>query len=232
MVNDLERIEMDRTVILAGISHDLRTPLARMQLEIEMAPLSEDAREGMRADLTQMDAIIGQFTNYAKPRSQVPFVPIDLSALLEDAVVVAMRIPDAKITTDITPNLMISGNQTDLERVINNLAENANRYGKTASTGKLELDISCHIEGQSAVLRFSDRGEGVPESELDHMLLPFTRLDSARSQANGSGLGLAIVTRIISRHNGRLSLYNRPNGGLTIQIVFPLLNQNKPSKLS
>lgn len=230
MVNDLERIESDRTVILAGISHDLRTPLARMQLEIEMAPLSEEAREGMRMDLTQMDAIIGQFTNYAKPRSDVPFAPLDLSALLKDAIVMMNRLPDVTIHEDIDKNITINGNQTDLERVLNNLVENANRYGKTPETGKLELEISCHIEGQFAVMRFSDHGEGAPESELNHMLLPFTRLDSARSQANGSGLGLAIVNRIVSRHGARLSLYNRVSGGLTFQIAFPLLPARKSGK--
>jgi two-component system osmolarity sensor histidine kinase EnvZ len=67
MVDDLKQVESDRAVILAGISHDLRTPLARMQLEVEMANLSDEAREGMQSDIGQMDAIIGQFLDYAKP---------------------------------------------------------------------------------------------------------------------------------------------------------------------
>src|SRR5471032_2296158 len=82
MVDDLQQVESDRAVILAGISHDLRTPLARMQLEVEMAQLSNEAREGIQSDIGQIDAIIGQFLDYAKPTEVSRFINVDLSALL------------------------------------------------------------------------------------------------------------------------------------------------------
>src|SRR5690606_18837149 len=82
MVDDLAQVEKDRAVILAGISHDLRTPLARMQLEVEMANLPQDAREGMQSDIEQMDAIIGQFLDYAKPTDAATFIAVNLSEML------------------------------------------------------------------------------------------------------------------------------------------------------
>jgi two-component system osmolarity sensor histidine kinase EnvZ len=218
MVEDLKQVESDRAVILAGISHDLRTPIARMLLEVEMANLSPDSRQGMRTDLAQMDAIIGQFLDYARPTDSATFIPVDLSGLLEDTARDAARLPETSVKTDIAPDIAVGGNPTDLRRVINNLIENARRYGKTPSTGTAEISIVCRREGERVVIEVSDCGIGVPEGDIEHMLRPFTRLDVARSQANGAGLGLAIVDRVVMRHGGKLRLFNRKGGGLTVQI--------------
>jgi two-component system osmolarity sensor histidine kinase EnvZ len=221
MVNDLNRIESDRTLILAGISHDLRTPLARMQLEVEMARLPDDARKGMQSDLAQMDAIIGQFLDYAKPTDSSSFALVDLSGLLADCAGLAERLPDVRINTAIAEGVQILGNETDLRRVINNLIENARRYGKAEAANKADIDIACRLDGDRAIFEIADRGMGVPEAEIDRLLRPFTRMDAARSQANGAGLGLAIVERIVKRHEGKLRLYNRDGGGLAIEITMP-----------
>jgi len=221
MVADLDRIESDRAVILAGISHDLRTPLARMQLEVEMAKLSDEARDGMHSDLAQMDAIIGQFLDYAKPFDSSSFTPVDFSGLLEDAANNSKRLSDVMVSTAIAPGIEVLGNTVELERVISNLIENARRYGKTAGTEVANVDILCKIEDRHVKVEISDHGPGAPESELEHLLRPFTRLDTARGQANGSGLGLAIVNRIVIRHNGKLALRNRDGGGLVVQMMFP-----------
>jgi two-component system osmolarity sensor histidine kinase EnvZ len=226
MVEDLVQVEKDRAVILAGISHDLRTPLARMQLEIEMASLSRDAREGMQSDIAQMDAIIGQFLDYAKPTEAATFVPVDLSALLDDSAREAERMPDVRVTTDIEPGVHTLGNATDLKRVINNVIENARRYGKTQGQDITEIDIACRVKatghGRRAVVEIADHGVGVPDDQIGQLLKPFTRLDSARGQANGAGLGLAIVERVISRHNAELNVRNREGGGLQVQLALPL----------
>jgi two-component system osmolarity sensor histidine kinase EnvZ len=221
MVSDLDRVESDRTVILAGISHDLRTPLARMQLEVEMAQLPEDARQGMQSDLAQMDAIIAQFLDYAKPSDAATFIAVDVSALLNDCAREAARQPDVKIQTSITGNLEVMGNPTDLRRVFGNLIENARRYGKTDNGDLAEIDISCNPGGDLVRIEFADHGIGVPESEMERLVRPFTRMDLARSQANGAGLGLAIVERIVKRHGGKLRLFNRQQGGLAIEIMLP-----------
>lgn len=218
MVDDLNRVESDRAVVLAGISHDLRTPLARMQLEVEMAGLPDDARKGMQSDLEQMDAIIGQFLDYAKPVDSSHFELIDMSSLVSDAAQEAARLPDVYVHSNIEDGVYILGNPIDIKRIINNLIENARRYGKVAE--QVEIDLDCRAEGDKVVLEIADHGAGIPEVEISRLLRPFTRMDSARGQANGAGLGLAIVDRIVKRHGGKLQLFNREGGGLTVQITM------------
>jgi two-component system, OmpR family, osmolarity sensor histidine kinase EnvZ len=222
MVEDLKRVATDRAVILAGISHDLRTPLARMQLEVEMAHLTDDARTGIQSDINQMDEIISQFLDYAKPVDSNNFTVLDLSALLTSIAHEASRLPDVRITTDIDHAISVVGNSTDLRRMVHNLIENARRYGKSAATGLAEIEMHCHLADGQAVIEIADHGCGVPQAETERLLRPFTRLDTARGQANGSGLGLAIVERIIKRHTGKLNLRNRETGGLSILMTLPL----------
>jgi two-component system osmolarity sensor histidine kinase EnvZ len=218
MVQDLNQVESDRAVILAGISHDLRTPIARMLLEVEMAKLPEDARNGMQSDLAQMEAIIGQFLDYARPAESSVFSTFDLSALLQKMVEEAVRLPDLNISASIDTALSATGNSTDIGRVINNLIENARRYGKTPDSGITQLDISATRDGRHIRLEIADHGTGLPEEEIPHLLRPFTRMDTARTHANGAGLGLAIVDRVVQRHQGRLEIKNREAGGLAVRV--------------
>ncbi len=226
MVEDLAQVEKDRAVILAGISHDLRTPLARMQLEVEMANLPVEAREGMQSDIAQMDAIIGQFLDYAKPTEAATFVPVDLSGLIADSAMHAARMPDVRTSTEITEGIRVMGNETDLRRVINNVVENARRYARTPGKDVTEIEFSCHVRttahGRRAVVEIGDHGPGVPPDQINQLLKPFTRLDTARGQANGAGLGLAIVERVVTRHNAELTVRNREGGGLLVQLALPL----------
>lgn len=225
MVEDLARIESDRAVILAGISHDLRTPLARMQLEVEMACLSDEARHGMKTDLEQMDGIIGQFLDYAKPLEEVKFDSVNLSELLQQIIDEISRHPDLVIRSSIARDLVISGNAIELRRVFINLIENGRRYGQTPGLDKTQIDIKCNYKNkekkQGVLFSYRDHGQGVPESDLKRLLRPFTRGDISRSQANGSGLGLAIVERIIKRHGGKIRISNHQNGGFLVAIALP-----------
>ncbi len=222
MVDDLNRIESDRAVILAGISHDLRTPISRMLLEVEMAHLTPDARAGMHADLGQMDAIIGQFLDYAKPGDPASYKEIDLSALLTDIAQEAARLPDVQIMPTIDTGITVMGQAIDLQRVINNLIENARRYAKQSESTPVRIELACRREANQAVIEIADNGPGVPPQEIDRLLRPFTRLDTARGQANGAGLGLAIVERLVKRHHGKMRLSNRSMGGLMVQVTLPL----------
>lgn len=222
MVKDLERLDSDRVLLLAGISHDLRTPLTRMQLEIEMANLTEEERKGMQSDILQMDAIIGKFLDYARPSDSTDFSPIDLTALLDQAVQEGRRLPAMHIDSKLDKNISVMGNATDLQRVVSNLLENARRYGRTENSDIAEIEIKCRRRKNYAVIKISDHGPGVPDADQEKMLNPFTRLDTARGQANGSGLGLAIVNRVIKRHGGILKLKNRETGGFVISIALPL----------
>jgi two-component system osmolarity sensor histidine kinase EnvZ len=192
-----------------------------MQLEVEMAHLSDDARQGMQSDLNQMDAIIGQFLDYAKPTDNASFMPVDLTALLLDCAQAAGRVPGLHIQTQCADGVVVMGNPVDLKRVFNNLIENARRYGKAADSDVTELEISCRINGDKAIVKISDHGPGVPTAEIGRLLRPFTRLDTARGQANGAGLGLAIVDRVVRRHDGKMRVRNRSSGGLVIEIGIP-----------
>lgn len=226
MMQDLARIESDRTVILAGISHDLRTPLTRLGLELEMAHLEIATRDAMQTDLKQMDEIIQQFLDYAKPLNELGFSTFDLSALLHKLEADLQRDTKISITTKIEGNVMMAGIEIEIQRLLSNIIENASRYGRNAITHELHLEISClrqlnglrpHIE-----LRIADHGSGIPEEEIARLFRPFTRGEVARSQANGSGLGLAIVDRIVKRHGGKIIPSKHATGGLEIRIEFPL----------
>jgi two-component system osmolarity sensor histidine kinase EnvZ len=223
MVSDLERVESDRAVILAGISHDLRTPIARMVLEVEMADLPDEARRGMQSDLRQMDAIISQFLDYARPSDSSTFGQLDMSELVEEAANTARRMPNMQVSEQIDAGLQVRGNATDLRRVLNNLVENAHRYGCKSEDEACRIELSCRRVGDYAVVEVGDWGNGVPESEIEQLLQPFTRLNTARSQANGAGLGLAIVDRVLQNHGAHLHLSNRAEGGLVVRIRIPLV---------
>ncbi|MGB6056151.1 MAG: ATP-binding protein [Burkholderiaceae bacterium] len=224
MVDDLKRVESDRALVLAGISHDLRTPLARMLLEVEMAPeLPEEARRGMQSDLAQMDAIIGQFLDYARPVDASRQAVLDLSALLAEVAQQEARQPDLKIAATLQPQVAVRGDPLELRRVFVNLLENARRYGKADGAQTAQVDLACRLENNRAVVEIADHGSGVPEAEIGRLLKPFARMDAARSQASGAGLGLAIVDRVIRRHDGSLRLCNRDGGGLLVRIELPRL---------
>ena len=218
MVQDLKQVESDRAVILAGISHDLRTPIARMLLEVEMGSLSDEAKRGMQSDLAQMESIIAQFLDYARPAEPSSHTEIDLSALTKKLAQEAERATDVALQTNIEAGLRISGNAVEITRAVSNLIENARRYGKSGDSGTAVIEVNARHDQGKVVIEVADRGVGIPEEHIPYLLQPFTRMDSARSQANGAGLGLAIVDRIVQRHRGKLDIKNREGGGLAVRI--------------
>ncbi|MCE2871066.1 MAG: ATP-binding protein [Oxalobacteraceae bacterium] len=187
-------------------------------LEVEMAGLSEDALKGMQSDLGQMEAIIAQFLDYARPADPANFTMHDLAASLRKITAEYQRRSDTTITMNIPERLSLRCNPTEIDRLVRNLIENARRYGKTPGTSITEIHISANVEKSMIRLDIVDHGNGLPEDQLGQVLLPFTRLDVARSQANGAGLGLAIVDRVVQRHQGKLELKNREGGGLAVRV--------------
>ena len=218
MVQDLEQVASDRAVILAGISHDLRTPIARMLLEVEMGTLSDEAKRGMQSDLAQMESIIAQFLDYARPAEPDTHSTFDLSALLKQAAQEAQRTTDVVLHCELVDNLYVVGNPVEIARAISNLIENTRRYGKSPSSQRAEIEIRARRDHAEILVEVLDKGAGIPESKISYLLRPFTRMDTARSQANGAGLGLAIVDRIVQRHRGQLEIKNREGGGLAVRI--------------
>lgn len=221
MVHDLRRLDDDRAVMLAGISHDLRTPLTRLRLESEMSPVDDATRDAMITDIEQMDAIIGQFLNYARP-PQDTSEPVDLAGVVKDAVSVYAAHDDLRLRVNATDQVMAIANRMEVQRILDNLIENARRYAKDPDTGIAEVEISTRAASRDAMLVVSDRGSGVPDSQLPLLTRPFYRLDEARSEAKGTGLGMSIVNRILQRNGGKLILANRktPEHGLIVSAIF------------
>lgn len=224
MVADLAQAERDRAVLLAGISHDLRTPMTRLRLEVEMSELPAPTREAMVADLAQMDQIVAQFLDYARSEPAQPRAEVDLSALLAQAVEASRleRDATARIERRIEPGVRIVGAATELSRALANLLTNADRYGRDPVSGRLELTVQLRTQGSEAVVEIADSGPGVPPERLESLTRPFVRGDSARGGTAGAGLGLAIVERIARMHGGRLVLAANAPRGLRAALHLPL----------
>jgi len=224
MVADLGKLEADRAVLLAGISHDLRTPMTRMRLELEMAGLPEATRSAMGEDLAQMDAIVRQFLDYARSAPRQNTEDIELAPLIEAGLrrtrlTTASR---AHIEVQLAPGVHVLGHRTELERALQNILANAERYGRDPLNGELNLGVTLSSSSGTAVISVSDRGPGVPADAVERLLRPFERGDEARSGSSGAGLGLAIVQRIAHMHGGRLALLPAEPHGLRIELTLPL----------
>jgi two-component system osmolarity sensor histidine kinase EnvZ len=224
MVTDLGKLEEDRAVLLAGISHDLRTPLTRLRLELEMTELPATSRSAMIGDLEQMDAIVRQFLDYARRAPQQPAERIDLSALVEQAPARVRVDADEHTTLNlrVAHGITVNGYRTELDRALDNLLVNAMRYGRDPATGRLDLTVTLASDGQEAVISVADHGPGVPTEQIDRLLRPFERGDSARSGSGGAGLGLPIVQRIARLHGGSLRLLANSPHGLRAELSLPL----------
>ena len=220
MAQRLSKIEQDRALMLAGISHDLRTPLARLRLETEMSVADPQAREHMAADIEQVNAIIDKFLDYARPDHQTP-ERVSLNQVIEAAIYPASSDPNTTITTSIPPDTAVMGDATELQRVFANLLENAQRYGRDPVTGVARIDIAAKAKDDWVLIKLRDHGTGVSPEQLAQLTQPFFRGDASRSSASGTGLGLAIVERAIGRMGGRFALANSSTGGLSAHIKLP-----------
>lgn len=217
MAEQLSKIEQDRVIMLAGISHDLRTPLARLRLETEMSVTDMDARAHMAADISQLDAIIDKFLDYARP-DPAQLASVSLNAVVEAAVYAVADYDDLRITVTMPDNLNVLADEIELLRVISNLIENARRYGKTPETGIALVDIAAKTRDQWVLIKVRDHGMGVSAETLPKLTRPFFRGDAARTSATGAGLGLAIVEKTIQRMGGIFGLANTSSGGLAAHI--------------
>ncbi|MDP3797668.1 MAG: ATP-binding protein [Polaromonas sp.] len=217
MAEQLSKIEQDRVIMLAGISHDLRTPLARLRLETEMSVADKDARDHMAADITQLDAIIDKFLDYARPEP-ARLESVSLNAVIDAAVYAVGDYEDMRVTVSVPENMSVLADEVELSRVISNLLENARRYGKTAETGVAVVDIAAKARDQWVLLRVRDHGMGVAPETLPKLTRPFFRGDAARTAATGAGLGLAIVEKTVQRMGGVFGLTNTGSGGLAAHI--------------
>lgn len=225
---DLAAIEEDRSLALAGISHDLRSPLTRLRLEVEMTQLTPEQRDSMVEEIERIDAIVGQFVDFA--RLSQPPQPQKVNATAEVAPLIAryqssltLEAP-TELSAELPPRLEWCGDPQDLRRVTSNLIDNALRHGR-APDRSAQIRIKLERANDGLHLVVEDGGPGIPPELIDAALRPFSRLDPARSDRGpagpGSGLGLAIVTRIVRRYDGHLRLESAARVGLRVTVFLP-----------
>jgi two-component system osmolarity sensor histidine kinase EnvZ len=210
MAGDLAAMERERAMVLAGISHDLRTPLSRLRLALEMSGADKSSADGMGADMEEIDKVIAQFLAFARGEDEA-LVQGDLAALLAD-IAESYRRREQPVTLAGAQVAPLRFAPLAIGRAVTNLVDNALRY----APGPVE--INARDEGARAVIEVLDRGPGVPAGEAERLKRPFTRLDEARGGPGGAGLGLAIVDRIARAHGGKLELSARPGGGLAARL--------------
>ena len=214
MSADLAANERERALVLAGISHDLRTPLARMRLAAELSA-DETLRDGLTADVEQMDAVIRQFLDYARLDENEADVSTDLPTLAQEAAQPFVAQAARSLTLDLQPLPPLAVRPLLLKRALANLLDNAIKYGSG------EITVQFRQEGDRIILAVADRGAGISAEQREAAKRPFVRLENARSNTTGSGLGLAIVARAARLHGGEFYLEDRAGGGLEARLVLP-----------
>jgi len=219
MAQDVEQANNDRALLLAGVSHDLRTPLTRMRLSTElMSGVEPELTEGMIRDIEDMDAILDQFMAYIRDGSAEPLEPCDLNELIRE-VVTPVNTSEQLVRLCLEPVPELALRRLSIKRLLTNLVENALNHGGTG------VEICTHLERSAiqpcVVVSVLDRGPGIDQSEGEDLFTPFIRGDRARS-TKGTGLGLAIVKRIADSHGISVQLLNRAGGGTEARLVVPV----------
>lgn len=212
MTYDIQQATKDRTVMLAGISHDLRTPLTRLRLTAEIMA-DKDLAEGMILDIQDMDEILEQFISFMRDGSDETSELIDVNQILSEVAAQFAAQTHIEFHPEPLPEVLIR--RLAIKRMVGNLVNNALRYGQAP------IVLSAMEGRQQLIIRVRDHGHGVVESQIPDLLQPFVRGDSART-TQGTGLGLAIVSRIVKMHKGTLDIRNHPEGGLEVSVSLPL----------
>ncbi|WP_454256479.1 ATP-binding protein [Pseudomonas sp. Marseille-Q8238] len=218
MAEDVEQGARERELMLAGVSHDLRTPLTRLRLSLELLDSDSELTEDMIRDIEDMDAILDQFLAFIRDgRDEKPEL-IELGELVRDVVAPYNQHEErVRLCLEDVPPFPLR--RVSIKRLLVNLIENALRYGGQG------VEVAAYVAGDQAapyvVLSVLDRGAGIDPAELGDIFNPFIRGDRARG-GKGTGLGLAIVKRIASLHGGSVELRNRSGGGLEARICLPL----------
>ena len=212
MASDLESLERERAMVLAGISHDLRTPITRLRLALEMSGADTASTDAMNTDIDEVDAVIGQFLDFARGDSEEK-TDGDLADVLDELADHYSRLGKrVSFTVGALPRLRFA--HMGVRRAIANLINTALRYAGEP------VEVRAFLEKKNILIDVMDRGPGIPPAEAERLKRPFTRLDDSRSGAGGSGLGLAIVDRMARMHAGRLELEPREGGGLVARLVL------------
>lgn len=218
MAEDVEQAGRERELMLAGVSHDLRTPLTRLRLSLELMTSDNEFTPDMVRDIEDMDAILDQFLAFIRDGRDESVEVVDLVDLVQE-VVAPYNQGEEQVLLRLEPIPPFPLRRVSMKRLMNNLIGNALHH---AGSG---VEVAAHVSGDNnapyVVLSVLDRGAGIDPGELAGIFDPFIRGDRARS-GKGTGLGLAIVKRIAAMHGGNVELRNRAEGGLEARVRLPL----------
>ncbi|MEW5770110.1 MAG: ATP-binding protein [Pseudomonadota bacterium] len=217
MVGEVQALLENRTVLLSGISHDLRTPITRLRLALSMLEDADPAMVArMERDLAEMNQLITDMLAFARALGSDDAAECDLARLLGELAEQAGRLGPVEWVGAASCRTRVS--EAALRRVLGNLLENARRHG-----GDRPVSLQLECGAKTARIGVLDRGPGIPEAERKSVFRPFYRLDASRSrEGGGSGLGLAIVAQLADAHDWRVELADREGGGLAAWVEIPV----------
>ena len=212
MQDRIRRFLAQRTEMLAGVSHDLRTPLTRLRLALAMLPRTEELRHDvaeMTADVQEMERMIGGYLAFARGEGTEQAEPANLAVILDDVAAGARR-AGAELALDVPPDLTLKLRADAVRRAITNLVDNARRHAR-------HIMLSAEAQGRSVLVTVDDDGPGIPADKRESMFRPF-----ASGSTGGTGLGLTIARDIVRAHGGEIVLEDSPMGGLRARIRLPV----------
>lgn len=218
MAQQVQALLANRTILLAGISHDLRTPLARMRLAIEMLPQDAEPKivARLKKDIEEMNRLIGEFLAFSRGLEKEALQNTELNSVLQE-LADNVRSEGAAVLWQSRGECLRAVGQMALRRIVSNLLSNAARYG----AGK-EIELACECRERESVIRVLDRGPGIPPQEIENVFRPFYRLESSRSTTTGgSGLGLAIAKQLADVNGWSIALLPRAGGGTEARLTIP-----------
>ena len=200
-----------RSEMLSGISHDLRTPLTRMKLQLAFVK-DEKISKKLANDITEMEKMLNEYLNFSSSRSVEKTETFDLSELLETIV---QKYEKKKITSDISERVYLDGRKNLIQRCLNNLIDNSIKYSE-------KILISLKKSANNITITVDDDGPGIPKNERENVFKPFYKIDKSRGDSKSSvGLGLSIASDIVRSHGGNILLETSPKDGLRVKIFLP-----------
>ncbi len=210
----IKRFLKQRTEMLAGVSHDLRTPLTRMKLQISLMK-DEKAKSELEVDVNEMTSMLDSYVSFVKTESPEPIETIIINELIGD-IIKTVEKNGVELTIKEKNTIQTSGRQIQLKRAFNNIIDNSQRYAK-------KIEIILYTNEKDCVIEFNDDGEGIPRDKYEDVFKPFFTLDPSRNKLKGeSGLGLTITRDIIRSHGGDVKLSESNLGGLQLKVFLPL----------
>lgn len=213
MRNRIQRQVSTRTEMLAGISHDLRTPLTRVKLQLAMMKMDDQARKNIKSDVEDMEHMIQEYLDFARGEGQEQSELVSLHPYLSN-IADAYRHHDEPVVLQKSEDVDLRIRPKAMRRAIQNIIDNAVRYGERA-------DITIEKDDEHIVIYVDDQGPGIPKEDMKNVFRPFTRLDPSRNvDTGGAGLGLSIARDVVVAHGGTVALANKESG-LRVMIRLP-----------